>query len=188
VSKLYIIAGPNGAGKTTAAMTVLPEALGVKEFVNADEIARGLSPLNPEGMAIEAGKIMLKRIRQLADDNQDFSIETTLASKTYLKFIRECQAKGYVVTLIFFYLNSLELARLRVDQRVSKGGHDIPEGDIERRYYRGIENLPAYMKTVNSWFLYDNTEGNYQPIARKVEKEEKIINFGLWETVIKNEK
>ena len=84
MSYLYIIAGPNGAGKTTAAMTVLPEALHVIEFVNADEIARGLSPLNPAGMAIEAGKIMLRRIKQLADDNEDFSIETTLASKSYI--------------------------------------------------------------------------------------------------------
>lgn len=105
MSNLYIIAGPNGAGKTTAAMTVLPEMLHVKEFVNADEIARGLSPFNPAGMAIEAGKIMLRRIRQQAEAKEDFSIETTLASKAYLKLIKNCQAKGYIVTLIFFYLN-----------------------------------------------------------------------------------
>ncbi|HEY8972201.1 MAG TPA: zeta toxin family protein, partial [Puia sp.] len=147
MSFLYIIAGPNGAGKTTAAMTVLPEALHVKEFVNADEIARGLSPLNPAGMAIEAGKIMLRRIRQLADDNEDFSIETTLASRNYLKFIKECQAKGYIVILIFFYLDSWEQARQRVEQRVSEGGHDIPETDIERRYHRGIKNLAEYIET-----------------------------------------
>jgi len=151
MSYLYIIAGPNGAGKTTAAMTVLPEALDVKEFVNADEIARGLSPLNPAGIAIEAGKLMLKRIKQLADDNEDFYIETTLATRSYIKLIRECQRKGYIVILIFLYLNSWELARQRVEQWVSEGGHDIPEMDIERRYYRGIKNLPEYIETVDNW-------------------------------------
>ena len=183
MSNLYIIAGPNGAGKTTAAMTVLPEALHVKEFVNADEIARGLSPLNPAGMAIEAGKIMLKRIRQLASEGEDFSIETTLASKSYIKLIKKCQAEGYVVTLIFFYLNGWELARQRVEQRVSKGGHDIPEIDIERRYYRGIKNLPEYISIVDFWSLYDNSEGKYLPIARGVREGKIIINFELWDHI-----
>jgi predicted ABC-type ATPase len=187
MSNLYIIAGPNGAGKTTAAMTVLPEALHVKEFVNADEIARGLSPFNPAGMAIEAGKIMLKRIRQLAESREDFSIETTLASKSYLRLIKECQTQGYVVTLIFFYLNGWELARQRVEQRVSKGGHDIPEIDIERRYYRGIKNLPEYMSVVDDWSLYDNSGGDYLPIARSVKKVEKVINFELWNRIMGNE-
>ncbi|HVU53981.1 MAG TPA: zeta toxin family protein [Puia sp.] len=184
---MYIIAGPNGAGKTTAAMTVLPEALHVKEFVNADEIARGLSPLNPAGMAIEAGKIMLKRISQLASEGEDFSIETTLASRSYIKLIKECQAKGYIVTLIFFYLNSWELARERVEQRVRKGGHDIPEIDIERRYFRGIRNLPEYINTVDNWSVYDNSEGDYLPIASGVGKEKNVINFELWNRIANNE-
>ncbi len=181
MADLYIIAGPNGAGKTTAAMTVLPEALYVKEFVNADEIARGLSPLNPEGMAIEAGKIMLKRIEHLVEAKESFSIETTLASKNSIKLIKECQAKGYIVTLIFLHLSGWELALRRVAQRVKKGGHHIPEVDIERRYYRGMQNLPAYMDAVDDWFLYDNSEGDYVPIARNVKKEEEIINFDLWQ-------
>jgi len=188
MGNLYIIAGPNGAGKTTAAMTVLPETFHVKEFVNADEIARGLSPLNPEGMAIEAGKIMIRRIEQLILAKENFSIETTLSSKNYMRLIKESHAKGYVVTLIFFYLNGWELARQRVAQRVSKGGHNIPETDIERRYYRGIQNLSAYMGIVDNWSLYDNSEGNYLPIARNVLGERKIYNFELWDHIIKNEK
>jgi predicted ABC-type ATPase len=188
MANLYIIAGPNGAGKTTAAMTVLPEALHVNEFVNADEIARGLSPLNPEGMAIEAGKIMLRRIEQLILSKEDFSIETTLASKNYVQLIKGCQENGYVVTLIFFYLNGWGLARQRVDQRVSKGGHNIPDIDIERRYHRGIQNLPVYMDAVDNWSLYDNSEGNYLPIAKSVQEEKKIFNFELWQHIIKDEK
>jgi predicted ABC-type ATPase len=187
MSYLYIIAGPNGAGKTTAAMKVLPEALHVKEFVNADEIARGLSPLNPAGMAIEAGKIMLRRIRQLADDNEDFSIETTLASRSYIKFIKECQAKGYIVILIFFYLDSWELARQRVERRVSKGGHDIPETDIERRYHRGIKNLKEYVEAVDNWYVYDNSKSEYSPIAKRVGKNEIIANFEKWKKITSNE-
>jgi len=183
MGNLYIIAGPNGAGKTTAAMTVLPEAFHVKEFVNADEIARGLSPLNPEGTAIEAGKIMLRRIEQLVLAKEDFSIETTLASKSYLRLIADWQQKGYSITLIFFYLNSWELARQRVARRVIEGGHNIPEVDIKRRYYRGIQNLPKYMDKVDQWYLYDNSGGSYMPIARGVQKEEKIINFELWDSI-----
>lgn len=112
MANLYIIAGPNGAGKTTAAMTVLPEAFYVKEFVNADEIARGLSPLNPAGMAIEAGKIMLKRIEQLIQAKESFSIETTLASKNYVRLIKECQTKGYRVTYLPIAWNVLKKEKI----------------------------------------------------------------------------
>ncbi len=103
---LYIISGCNGAGKTTASYTVLPEMLQCKEFVNADEIAKGLSPFQPEKVAIEAGRIMLKRIKELLDSNADFAFETTLATKSYAKTVLDAQAKGYHVTLLYFWLNS----------------------------------------------------------------------------------
>ena len=109
---LYIISGCNGAGKTTASYTVLPEILDCKEFVNADEIARGLSPFNPESVAIEAGRLMLKRIDELLEKGETFSIETTLATKSYINLVRRAQAKGYVVKVLFFWLNSPELAQL----------------------------------------------------------------------------
>ena len=117
---LYIISGCNGAGKTTASYTVLPEILDCKEFVNADEIARGLSPFNPESVAIEAGRLMLLRIEYLLERGETFSIETTLATKSYISLVRRAQAKGYTVRLLFFWLNSPELALLRIAERVSK--------------------------------------------------------------------
>lgn len=125
--ELYIIAGPNGAGKTTAAKIILPEVLNVKEFVNADEIAKGLSPFNPEGVAIQAGKIMLQRIEQLIDSKETFAIETTLTTITYIKTIELVKALGYTVTLFYVWLNSPLLAIERVRMRVAQGGHNIPQ-------------------------------------------------------------
>jgi len=135
---LYIISGCNGAGKTTASYTVLPEILDCREFVNADEIARGLSPFNPEGMAIEAGRLMLSRIEELLSREETFSIETTLATKSYLNLVRRAQAKGYHVNIVFFWLRTPELAIQRVAERVQHGGHNIPEYIIRRRYEAGI--------------------------------------------------
>ncbi|MDE5702552.1 MAG: zeta toxin family protein, partial [Bacteroides sp.] len=108
--QLYIISGCNGAGKTTASYTVLPDVLQCKEFVNADEIARGLSPFNPEGMAIEAGRLMLQRIDGLLKNQENFSIETTLATRSYTRLIHRAQEQGYKVSLIYFWLSSPDLA------------------------------------------------------------------------------
>ena len=156
---LYIISGCNGAGKTTASYTVLPEILDCKEFVNADEIARGLSPFNPESVAIEAGRLMLQRIEDLLEREETFSIETTLATKSYINLVRRAQAKGYTVRLLFFWLNSPELALLRIAERVSKGGHNIPEPIVRRRYVAGISNLfRLFMNEVDYWTIYDNSE------------------------------
>ena len=155
---LYIISGCNGAGKTTASYTVLPEVLDCKEFVNADEIARGLSPFNPESVAIEAGRLMLQRIEDLLAKDETFSIETTLATKSYISLVRRAQAKGYTVRLLFFWLNSPELALQRISERVAKGGHNIPEPIVRRRYVAGIKNLFClFMSEVDSWEIYDNS-------------------------------
>lgn len=156
---LYIIAGCNGAGKTTASFTILPEVLNCTEFVNADEIARGLSPLNPEGVSIEAGRIMLTRIKELINKKKDFAFETTLSTRSYVSLIKEAKNKKFNVHLIFFWLNSPELAIQRVKQRVKNGGHDIPVDVIRRRYKAGIENLNnLYLKSVDSWEIYDNSD------------------------------
>ena len=155
---LYIIGGSNGAGKTTASYTVLPEILDCKEFVNADEIAHGLSPFNPEGMAVAAGRLMLLRIKELLNANETFSIETTLATKSYANLIHRAHAKGYQVNLLFFWLNSPELAICRVAERVAKGGHNIPVQTIRRRYVAGIKNLfSLYMPIVDYWEIWDNS-------------------------------
>ena len=155
---LYIISGCNGAGKTTASYTVLPEILNCKEFVNADEIARGLSPFNPESMAIEAGRLMLQRIEDLLAKDETFAIETTLATKSYINLVRRAQSKGYTVRLLFFWLNSPELALQRIAERVAKGGHNIPEPIVRRRYVAGINNfIRLFMGEVDSWEIYDNS-------------------------------
>jgi len=133
MANLYIIAGCNGAGKTTASYSVLPDMLNCKEFVNADEIARGLSPFQPEKVAILAGRIMLGRIKELIDQNIDFAFETTLATKSYAKLIQEVQTKWYFVTLLFFWLKTPEMAVKRVKERVLSGGHNIQEDIIYRR-------------------------------------------------------
>lgn len=158
MKQLYIIAGCNGAGKTTASYTVLPEILECREFVNADEIAKGLSPFNPASVAIEAGKLMLKRMNELLIAGADFSMETTLATRTYTRLVSSAQRMGYRVSLIFFWLSSPELAVNRVAQRVKAGGHDIPKNVIYRRYQAGIDNLfNIYMPCVDYWMLADNS-------------------------------
>ncbi len=113
---LYIISGCNGAGKTTASYSVLPDMLDCNEFVNADEIARGLSPFQPDKVAIEAGRIMLNRIHYLISQNEDFAFETTLSTRSYRNFVKEAQLNGYFVTLVYFWLNSVDL-RLLADFR-----------------------------------------------------------------------
>lgn len=155
---LYIIAGCNGAGKTTASFTVLPEMLKCREFVNADEIAAGISPFNPEGVAIQAGRLMIDRIIQLLKDGETFAFETTLATRSYVKLIQQAKKRGYFVTLLFFSLSTPEQAQRRVAQRVSMGGHNIPSDVIVRRYEAGLQNLfQLYMPVCDYWTLYDNS-------------------------------
>ena len=146
---IYIIAGCNGAGKTTAAYNLLPKVFKTVEFVNADEIARGLSPFNPAGVAFQAAKIMLERLKHLISRKKSFAFETTLSGLTYLKFIQSAKLKGYDVTLFFIWLNNFELAKKRVVARVNKGGHNIPEDVIERRYAKGIKNFSKYLAEVD---------------------------------------
>ncbi len=176
--KVYIIAGCNGAGKTTASYTILPEMLNCREFVNADEIAKGLSPFNPERMAIDAGRLMLQRMDDLLCQDEDFAFETTLASRSYTKFIEQAHAKQYFVTLLYFWLPTPELAIERVAKRVQEGGHNIPEDVIRRRYDAGINNLKAlYMPVCDLWTIYDNSgTGEVKRIAWGAKGEIKEIN------------
>ena len=182
---LYIIAGCNGAGKTTASFTILPEILDCREYVNADEIARGLSPFQPEKVAIEAGRIMLGRIEHLLQKGFNFAFETTLSTKTYKNTIVKAQAAGYNVTLLFFWLQTVELAKKRVQKRVLEGGHNIESEVIERRYLSGIRNLyDIYMPIADSVLVFDNSEGTHELIAEKshnsniiIINEQKYSNF-----------
>ena len=184
---LYIIAGPNGAGKTTAAYNLLPDVLHCPNFVNADEIARGLSPFAPETVSFQAGRIMLQRIDELLPQKVDFAIETTLSTRSYVQLVRRAQALGYKVHLIFFFLENEEQAIARVAQRVSNGGHGIPEEDIRRRFTRGIYNLlNLYMPICDSVLVYNNMRTPAQLVARKKTQTGAIdvIESEMWKQLI----
>jgi predicted ABC-type ATPase len=156
--RLYIIAGCNGAGKTTASFNMLPAILDCREFVNADEIARGISPFQPDKVAFEAGRIMLERIHDLMHEGVDFAFETTLSTRSFRQFVEKAKNQGYYVSLLFFWLESPELAIERVRTRVAEGGHDIPKATIIRRYHRGLKNLfEWYYDICNSVAIYDNS-------------------------------
>jgi predicted ABC-type ATPase len=156
---VIIVAGPNGAGKSTAAPDLLRDALAVREFVNADTIASGLSAFRPESVAIAAGRIMLARMRALALAREDFAFETTLASRSFAPWLAGVQGSGYHVHALFLWLRSPELAVSRVAERVRLGGHDVPIDVIRRRYRRGLVNFfRVYLPLADSWQLFDNSE------------------------------
>src|SRR5437588_3644180 len=155
---VVVLAGPNGAGKTTSARTLLAETLQLMTFVNADVIAQGLSGFDPESMAMEAGRIMLQRLHALAEQRASFAFETTLAGRSYARWWRSLRAGGYAVHLVYIWLASADLAVARVKERVSQGGHAIPEATIRQRYRRGIRNFfHLFRPAVTTWKVFDNT-------------------------------
>jgi predicted ABC-type ATPase len=175
---LFIIAGCNGAGKTTASFTILPDILDCKEFVNADEIAKGLSPFQPEKVSFEAGRIMLKRINELLKSDKNFAFETTLATRSYRSVIAQAKENGYFISMLFFWLQTIELAEERVKTRVREGGHNIETEIIRRRYSNGIKNLfNIYLPIVDEGFIFDNSELKPELIAQKtINLEISILN------------
>lgn len=182
--RIHIIAGPNGAGKSSLARIVLlPQFLKTNEFVNADEIAKNLSPENPEKSAAEAGRLMLKRMSHLLNEGMDFAFETTLSAKTYVNLIKKAKSLGYKINLIFLKLESSELAHQRVLNRVSKGGHNIELSIIQRRFQRGLDNLRNYLEIVNTAAIYETSGSELIEIAKKDEDELIIINKILWEKI-----
>ena len=164
---IIIIAGPNGAGKTTFAREFLPNEAGCPTFVNADLIAEGLNPLQPEQEAVAAGRMMLAMIRRYVDEGRSFAFETTLSGRTYASMIPRWREQGYRVRLFFLRLPSPEIAIARVRQRVSTGGHNIPDDVIRRRFNSGLNNFEAiYQELVDEWKLYDSTGITPVEIAR----------------------
>lgn len=156
---VYVVAGPNGAGKSTFARLFLPEYADCKEFVNADLIAAGLSPFNPESLAIQAGRLMLERIETLAEARVDFGFETTLAGRSLTVLLRRLKKAGYRIHLFFLWLPDPEIALLRIDERVHSGGHSVPEEVVRRRFSRGIINLfQLYVPLLDSWLVFDNAD------------------------------
>jgi predicted ABC-type ATPase len=156
--KLILLAEPNGAGKSTLAPFLLRDTLGIVEYVNADTLALGLSAFQPEGVAMQAGRIMLKRLHELAAERADFAFESTLASRSHAGWINRIRGDGYSLHLLFLWLRSPEMAIERVKERVRMGGHDVPEEVIRRRYRRGIRNFFSfYQPLAESWGVYDNS-------------------------------
>lgn len=178
----YILAGPNGAGKTTAAYTLLPEVLDVRNFVNADEIARGLSPFDVEIVAFDAGRIMLQRIDYLLANGADFAIETKLSTRSYVQTIRRAKALGYTVTLFYVWIPSTEVSKARVAARVASGGHNIPDEVIERRYERSVSNLQKLYIPVCDYFtiVSNATELPIVVASGGIAVETIVLNSEIW--------
>jgi predicted ABC-type ATPase len=168
VREVIILGGPNGAGKTTSAERLLPHDLHILEFVNADEIARGLSPFNPEANAIEAGRLMLERMRRLVESGQSFAFETTCSGRGHARTLRACRAAGYRVTLFFLWLPSPEIGVSRVARRVRQGGHNIPPDIIHRRYWAGLRNMRhLYLPLAHAALIVDNSDDAGVVIAER---------------------
>jgi len=186
--KLYIIAGCNGAGKTTASKRLLPDLIFCTEFINADEIAFKLCPENVESVALLAGRMMLLKIDEKLKDGLSFAIETTLSTKSYFGLINRAQLLGYHVILIFFWLNSYELAIQRVYSRVLHGGHFIDDEVVRRRYKRGTFNLiNIYISLIDELLVFDNSESPLQLIAEKNNRFQlNILNYNKWNKLKKS--
>lgn len=186
--KVVVIAGPNGAGKSTVAPRLLRGPLGVSEFVNADTIARGLSELNPDRVALAAGRIMMSRLKELAAAKQDFAFETTLASRTFAPWLKELVAGGYQFWLVFLWLPSEEFAVTRVAERVSRGGHNIPDTTIRRRYSAGLKNFfKLYRPLAYHWDMYDNSlKGQPRRVASGAWTVPDVIHDPVkWQSILK---
>jgi predicted ABC-type ATPase len=174
---LFIVAGPNGAGKTTYVRRFLPQEMRCSEFVNADLIAAGLSPFAPEKAAFEAGRIMLTRLRELAGRREDFSFETTLSGRAYAPLLREFRGDRYRIRLDFLWIPHLGITKQRVKQRVTKGGHNIPEDVQQRRFHLGIRNLAElYRPLVHWWRLYDNTGERPHLVAQERDSKFEVVD------------
>lgn len=167
--KLYIISGCNGAGKTTASYTILPELLECREFVNSDEFAKFLSPFDPSTASVGASRMMISKVHYLMDRGLTFSIETTLATRSLLGVVREAKNKGYTVQLLYFWLNSPELAIARIKLRVAAGGHNIADDVVRRRYYLGLQYLfDTYIPECERWLLVDNSNSPFSTVAEGI--------------------
>ena len=184
---LIIIAGSNGSGKSTSAPSLLKDSLEVADFVNADVIAQGLCAFQPENAAIQAGRIMLDRIHELANKNINFAFETTLASRTFAPWIYKLKEKGYQFHLVFLWLKNPELSILRVKERVKSGGHFVPEETIRRRYTSGLKNFfKLYRPLTDSWQLYDNSNANQLSLIAYEAKGDRLIiqNNKIWNFLV----
>ena len=183
---LYIIAGPNGAGKTTFAREFLPDYADCKNFVNADLIAQGMAPFSPETAATRAGRMMLSEIRSFVRRRASFAFEATLSGRGQMVLLRQLKAKGYKIHIFFLWVKSADLALSRVRERVSRGGYDVPEAVVRRRFDRSMRNFLAhYRGLADRWTLFDNSGATPAVIALEKNKRVRIINKTLYNALVK---
>ncbi len=181
---VYVIAGPNGAGKTMFASRFLPDFVDCREFVNADLIAAGLSPFAPETQNVRAGRLLLSRIKELAQASDDFGFETTLAGRSYVRLLKEMKQGGYRIVLFFLWLPSADLAVARVANRVRQGGHNIPEPVIRRRFDAGLRNLFTwYQPLADAWWLYDASQLPPSRISKEEDGELTVFQTDLYQHI-----
>jgi len=182
---IVVLGGPNGAGKSTAAPSLLHGRLRVSEFVNADTIARGLAAFSPESAALDAGRIMLRRLRQLVVERRSFAFETTLASRTFAPMLVRWRAAGYVVHVVFLWLPTADLAVARVRERVRLGGHGVPVETIVRRHARGVRNfIELYRPLAHSWRVLDNSGARPRLVAEGMGASESVRQPERWQRLL----
>lgn len=182
---VYIIAGPNGAGKTTFARTFLPKYAHCNVFINADLIAQGLSPFAPERAAFRSGRLMLEEIWGQAEREQDFGFETTLSGKGHLGVVQGLRRREYRVHIFYLWIPSVELALARIKERVLRGGHDVSEDVVQRRFGRSIRNfLRLYRAQADRWILFDNSAAALSVIALKEEGRLRAIEMAQYNEIV----
>jgi predicted ABC-type ATPase len=183
---LYIIAGPNGVGKTTFAREFLPNYADCKNFVNADLMAQAMAPFSPETAAVRAGRMMLSEIRSFAKRRVSFAFETTLSGRGYVVLLRRLKAQGYKIHVFFLWVKTVDLALSRIQERVSRGGHDVPEGVVRRRFDRSMQNFLAhYRGLADSWTLFDNSGETPTVIALEKDRLVRIIDKGVYTALVR---
>lgn len=181
----YIIAGPNGAGKTTFAMEFLPKIAGCRNFINADLIARGLSPLDVDSAAMDAGRLFLRQIRGQMGSGNDFAFETTLSGLTYIRLFKELKRQGYELRLYYLWIPTVQLALKRIAERVQRGGHDIPGQVAARRYGKGLGNLfRHYMALADYCAIFENSSTVPVLVYERSRDSERIIMTAIFEKMI----
>ena len=181
---VYIIAGSNGSGKTTFARLFLPNYANCPNFINADLIAQGLAPFNPNSAAIKSGKIVIQQIHEFSDRGVDFAFETTLSGKSYMNLFKTLKNKGYTLHLFYLWIPSPKLAISRIKERVSEGGHNINDEDVRRRFSRSIHNfLTLYQSLFDYWMLFDNSKTNPILIAKNNKGQIEIIDSKVYQMI-----
>ncbi|OGR86501.1 MAG: hypothetical protein A3A86_03950 [Elusimicrobia bacterium RIFCSPLOWO2_01_FULL_60_11] len=183
--KVYIIAGSNGSGKTTFAMEYLPKHVGQVDFINADLIARGLSPLDADNMDFKASRIFLERIKEVAKSGKDFAFETTLSGKTYVPLLKKMKGMGYFISMFYLWIPNSALALQRIKGRVLEGGHDVPDAIVRRRFKKTLWNLfHVYDQLLDQLMIFDNSSEEPRALFEQAGHRNQIFDQELYSRIL----